>query len=444
MKKEIKDRRRRVAYEIVILGGGLSGLAAANYLLNKTPENIKLKITILEKLPYLGGLASSFKHDGYSIPKYYHHIVSHNNYTQKYFNKYDLLDSCEWQRVNVAIAVNKQISQINKIFGLLTFKYLNLFEKIRFGLFGLWVLFLMNPNKIPEDMNAEDWLIKRSGKSVTKKVWDNLYARNKFNIGLDKISAKQFANRLKEREVYDLFTFPKKGLQPMIDGLEKDIKGNKGLIFTSVNISSIDVEKRLIKYTLRGQTSKFSNMIKADYIINTIPIPEFRKISNLPKEYDKKLSKLRYCPAVGITFGTKKFLDENIYWFNFFEEDAHVLMQHSILNDNYKDKVNWILRYGGSHVDLILTDEQIKTKYFKVLNKYFDNKIEWAYVFRETYAEPIYDKEYASYMPDYKTPVEGLYMAGIQVTYPKIRNMNSALESGEKAAKLLLKEVSQN
>jgi len=43
-------------------------------------------------------------------------------------------------------------------------------------------------------------------------------------------------------------------------------------------------------------------------------------------------------------------------------------------------------------------------------------------------------------MPDYKTPIDGLYFAGIQLTYPKIRNMNVALESGIKVANIILKD----
>jgi len=73
-------------------------------------------------------------------------------------------------------------------------------------------------------LDLETWLHKYAGKEVTEKVWTQLYGRNKFNIPLKKISAKQFANRLYEKEGYDYFTFPTKGMQGMIDGLENDIK----------------------------------------------------------------------------------------------------------------------------------------------------------------------------------------------------------------------------
>ena len=64
-------------------------------------------------------------------------------------------------------------------------------------------------------------------------------------------------------------------------------------------------------------------------------------------------------------------------------------------------------------------------------------------MFREKYAEPIYDKEFSDYKPDYITPVNGLYMTGIQVTHPKIRNMNSALLSGEEISRIILEREFQ-
>jgi len=429
MIKLIKGKKN---FEVVIIGGGLAGLCAADKLLGSA------KVTILEKLPFLGGLASSYEHDGKMIPKYYHHIIKHNEVTKSYLKRYGLYDSCTWKKISVAIGVDGLYSDITKIFGLLRFRYLNIYEKLRFGLFGLYTIFLMDPSKIPNDMGSKEWLYRYAGKAVTDKIFYHLYAKNKFDISLDKISAKQFANRLKEREVYDDYTYPKEGLQGMIDGLEKDIKSKKGVIIKSARIKSVDVEKKIIKYTTAGQSDGFSKMIKADVIINTIPVPEFVKISNLPGDYKTQLSRLRYVPAVCVAFGTEDFMDPDVYWFNLLKENVQVIVQHSILADVYDDKIVWALRYGGSNKDLGLDDETIRKKYLKTVKKYFpDVNIKWSHIFREKYAEPIYDKDYNEYMPTSETPVEGLYMAGIQVTFPKIRNMNSALESGLEVAELI-------
>ncbi len=418
--------------KVLILGGGLSGLAAADRLL----DTQDYEILILEKASFLGGLASSFLKDGEEIPRFNHHIVSSNRITLDYLKRYNLMGENIWKKVKMAICVYGELYNINTLMGLLKFKFLSLKGRIKLGLFGAYLIFLMDPEKIPDNMDAESWLLKYAGKEVTEKVWYNLYARNKFNLNLKQISAKQFANRLYEKEGYDDFTYPMKGIQGMIDGLERDIKDKKGNILMSVNIKELDIENKTIKYIVDDKEEKYY----FDIIINTIPVPELLKFTKgLPKEYIKEIKKLRYVPVVGLCFGTKEYLDKDNYWINLINERIHVIYQHSLLIDKYKSKVSWCIRYGGSEEDLIKTDEDIKEKYLEVIKKYFpEMKLEWCMVFREKYAEPIYDKEYIKYCPKYKTPIPYLFNSGIQVTFPKIRNMNVALESGIKVAEIIM------
>ncbi len=303
------------------------------------------------------------------------------------------------------------------------------------GLFGAYLIFLMNPDKIKSDLDAESWLLKYAGKENTERIWYNMYAKNKFNIELKQISAKQFAHRLYEKEGYDYFTFPTKGIQGMIDGLEKDILNKNGKIFLKSDIIKLDVKKKEISFSYNNKTIKE----RFDILINTIPVPELLKFTeNLPQDYAEKIKMLRYTPVVGLCFGTKDFLNERYYWINLFNERIHVVYQHSLIIDKYKSKVSWCVRYGGSESDIKLPDEEIKKVYLETLKKYFpDMEINWCFVFREKYAEPIYDKDYLKYAPTYRTPIEGFYNSGIQVTFPKIRNMNVALESGIKVAKFV-------
>lgn len=414
---------------IIVLGGGLAGLSAAK-ILSKNH-----KIIILEKLPILGGLAASFKKDNYWIPYFYHHIIKHNLVTQRYLNQYSLLDQTIWKKIKVVIVSNGKISNISNPFGLLRFDTVSLWGRFRFGLFGLYILFFANPDKISDNQDARSWLMKVGGSEVTDTIFNNLYARNKFNIDLSNISAKQLAWRLKEKEVCAPFTYPPKGLQSLIDNLENDIEANGGIIIKSSKIQSIDLDKKKIK--------TIDKEFQADIIINTIPIPEFLKIcKKLQKSYRDRLERIKYCPAVCVVFGTKDFLDSRYYWINILGERIHTVFQHSILCDKHPWKINWALRYGGSEGDFKLSDQEIKKKYLDVVKKYFPKtKILWTKVVRTKYSEPIYDKYYPKHMPSYRTPISGLYNAGIQVTFPKIRNMNSALESGERVVEIITNDI---
>jgi protoporphyrinogen oxidase len=416
---------RRVA----ILGGGLSGLTAANSLLQNGFD-----VILFEKSEYVGGLASNFEFNRDYIPKFYHHIVESNKNTLRYLAKYNCLSSKEdWKRVQISIGWDGNVASINKLAGLLKFNYLNFYEKLKFALFGLKVLYLLNPDKLDENLGAKDWLVKYGGKSIANKIFSELYGRNKFNVDLNDISARQFANRLKEREVLDKFMFPKKGVQGMIDGLKNDIFNKKGDVVFNADIIRVDLKNKNISLA-------DGKMYKFDILVNTIPIPEFLKISEgFPKTYVDKIKKVRYCPVIGLVFGTENFLKKGVYWFNLLQERVHVIIQHSVLADKYNDKINWCVRYGGSEADWKLSDDEIKNIYMKDVTKYFSNAdVKWIKVFKEKYGEPIYDVNYLRYKPDYRTPLNYVYMAGIQVTCPKIRNMDVALESGELVANIII------
>ena len=414
--------------KLIILGGGLSGLAAAEIL------SKKFDIEVFEAAPFIGGLASTFEHNGKNIPRFYHHIIKSNTTTLKYLKKFGDTQNLDWKRVNVAIGVKNRLNTINSILGLLKFKHLNFYEKIRFGFFGIYSILFLNPKKIQEGLDAKTWLNKYAGKNVTKKIFHHLYSRNKFNIPLERISAKQFANRLYEKEIQDFFAFPKESYQPIIDNLKKEIEKNKCKIKINSKIEKINLTE---KYIIES-----GKKIHYDLIINTIPFEIFLKLAEgLPKDLEEQISKVKYCPGVGLCFATEDFLDKNNYWINLFNERIHIIMQHSILSDIYGEKISWCLRYGGSEEDLELSNEEIEKEYLRVIKKYFPKtKIKWAKVMKTKFAEPIYDIDYHKYMPPYKTSMDGLYFSGIQLTYPKIRNMNVALESGIKVANIILKD----
>jgi len=96
--------------KIVILGGGLSGLAAAQKLCKQ------FDVIILEKKDYLGGLAASFEHNREKIPIYYHHVIQSNKTTQRYLKRYGLLSSCRWQKINTRTQEKKLLTKFFIIF----------------------------------------------------------------------------------------------------------------------------------------------------------------------------------------------------------------------------------------------------------------------------------------------------------------------------------------
>ncbi len=410
--------------KITILGGGLSGMSAAYKLYSEH------EVTIIEKEKILGGLASSFEKNKKFIPRYYHHIFHNDKITIDFMKKFGI--TLKFKKIKMAILADKKLYNFTDPLSLLKFDYLSFSARLRYGIFGAYVFFLMNPEKIKDTVNAKEWLIKYAGKEVSQKLFHELYAVNKFNIPLEEISAKQFANRLKAKEALGKFGYPDCGLQEFINRFENYLT-EKGVKI---------IKNKEIKKIKKGLVELEGEKIESDIIINTLPPPILLKITdNLPESYRKKLEKIDYCPAVCITYSMKNFLSPH-YWLNIIKEKCHIIIQHSILFDNYENKIGWVLRYGGSIEDFNLTDEQIKEKYLSIVKKYFPKaEFIWSTVTKDRYAEPIYNKDYINNKPDYRTPLNWLYNAGVSVTFPKVRTMNTALESGLKVVEIIKEDL---
>src|SRR3989344_1478098 len=159
----------------------------------------------------------------------------------------------------MAVAWRGKCYNINKPHKYAFFSYLSLLEKIRFGLFGVYVSYFLNPDKLLDDLDAETYLNKMCGKAVTRKMYYQLYGRNKFNLPLNQIAIKQFAHRMKEREFNDLFTYPMKGIQGMIDGLVNDCKNKKCRMLLSTQIRKLSIKQKVVSYMINNklQTEKF-------------------------------------------------------------------------------------------------------------------------------------------------------------------------------------------
>jgi len=185
-------------------------------------------------------------------------------------------------------------------------------------------------SKIPDKMDAEEWLNKYAGMEVTYKLFSELYARNKFGIGLSQISAKQLAHRLKSREALGKFGYPECGLHEFVARFERDLVERGVDILKGVSVSRI----------MEGEVTAGSRKIKCDVVINTLPVPVFLKaVRGVPEDYREKLERIKYCSSVCVAYGAEHFLSRH-YWLNVLGEDVHMIMQHSKLFDGSLLKSN--------------------------------------------------------------------------------------------------------
>ncbi len=432
--------------EVIILGGGLSGLSAA-YELSKNG----IKVRIIEKSSEVGGLVKSFRMGKKWFDTYYRHIFTSNKIFFKLIKELELTDRLIWKKPKMGVYYNGKIYSLDVLNLVFDFKPLSIIDKFRFGWMTFRVL-IKNNWKDLDSITAKEWIIRNAGKNTYKILFEPIL-KEKWGKYYDKISAAWFWGRLKPRAqsrtsgfISEKLGYMEGSFKIFTDALVKFIKKNGGIIEINSEVKKIVVRNECVagvEYIKNNRIKK----IECDTVVNTLPIPIFLKvIDNLDLKFRERLEKIKYQSIVCATISLKKNLSD-VYWMNVCSDAPFGgIIEHT----NFIDKSN----YGGENIICLfnyldvkskkwkLTNEQLIKEYTHGLEKFFPDfsrdDIKWFRVFRDVYATPIYETNYSKIMPDVKIPVKGLYFAGVFKTYPLNRNMDTALKSGIETAREII------
>jgi len=424
--------------KIAILGAGLTGLAAGMALSKKHD------VTILEKHDFIGGLASSYniKWGGkrYSIPVNYHHVLEDDVFTKETIKQVGLWKHFYQKKIKFAFHVDGKFLRFNSPLGFLQFPA-PLIEKIRFGKLVLGAS-RRTDWKNWEKYNAKEYIEEHAGESIYKRLIRPLQSF-KFGGNPDSMSAAWMLNRLgsESKNFLNKFGYLEGGLDRMIRGMAAEIKKNGGQIVKGCDIVRLNKHGNKIEsldYVQGGKKKKLDFNI----LISTIPLPAIVKLADLK---DKRLKRVRYRGSICVTYGMKKRVSP-YYWMMFLNDkyDFGAAFEHTNLYSGAapNDKaVFYAVKYTDQNDSLWgKTDGTIGKLFSRQLDDVFSGfsrDVEWSKVFRERFSEPIYEKDYKNYKPAMRSEIKNVYLAGMPFIFPKIRNMNNAIESGLDVAKLV-------
>ena len=414
--------------KIAILGGGLTGLTAAYYLSKKNYQ-----ITLFEKEKVLGGLAAGFKKKDWQwfLERTVHHLfvndweirslaleVGYN----KIFFKSPLTASFD----------NYRTFPVDSPQDLLNIPDLSFVDKIRGGLV-LAFLKLSPFLPIYEKYSAEAFLKKYLGEEGWKRMFQGLF-RKKFGKYAENILASFIWARIKKRT--KKLGYFEGGFQAFINFLQEFLEKSGVIIKKETQVEKIEKTKEKI----------FINNEDFDKVISTLPTPILVKISQkiFPKNYLQQLTKIKYLHAVSLILETKKPVIDKVYWLNVLDEKLPLMGVFA--QTNFVDKKyygNHHLTYIGWYADFSshiwqMDKERLLEFVLPYLNKIGSLKKEEivdSFLFKASYAQPIFDKDFLKNKPDFQTPINNFYIANLDMTYPYDRGTNYAVKLG--------KEVSQ-
>ena len=423
--------------KIAVLGGGLTGLTASYYLAKKNH-----KVNLFEKEKVLGGLASGFKQKNWDwyLERAYHHLFANDSDIldfakeigfDKIFFKTPLTASLYQNSYS-----NYSIYPLDKPINLIRFPLLSFSDKIRAS-FTLAFLKLSPFLPFFEKQTSQIFLKKAMGKKGYFILFGELF-RKKFGKYAKNILLSFFWARIKKRT--KSLGYIEGGFQAFINYLEKLLKNLGVNILTGYEVK--EIKKKGNKFLIDDQ--------EFDLVISTLPTPITAKIAQkiFPAKFTQNLRRLSYLSALTLILETDKPILEKTYWLNIAAPKIPimVLVQHT----NFIDKKY----YGGKHLAYLgwyldkddklwnMKDQDLLNFILPHLKKIsnFQFQIKNYYVFRAPFAQPIFDKNFLKYKPNFFTPVENFYIASLDMTYPFDRGTNYAVKLGKEVVSKILAE----
>ena len=413
--------------KIIILGAGLSGLAAA-YILAP-----KFNVTLIEKNASPGGLASSFEHEGRFYPLGYHQILSSDKTLQNMFRQLGLYNQIQWKKTNIVLFYKKRYYDLTNLVDFLTFP-IPLIKKIRWAVF-MFSCFLKKDWSSLNNTPADKWLDKNAGRFIRTEIFDPLIDI-KFGLPSSEISASWLGTRLSNREGSSKFGFiPNRAWTEVIAAsLAKEVEQRGAKIHYDTIIKKIGIKNKTIK------TAKKEN-IKADIILSTLPPPVFLGLSG---SKNKDLEAIDYIHTISLVCSVKK-VPKDFYWMVNIAPRCSFsgIFNLSYLNSSLGQKgetiINLFTHCGSDKGFFSKSEEEIIKSYEKDFERIFGYPLgcEWKKLNKIRFSSPKFTKGYTN--PSIN-PEPGIYLAGNYTTYPLITSTGTAIESGIKAAKKIMND----
>jgi len=420
--------------KIAIIGGGFTGLTAAYYLAKEGYE-----ITIFEKEKELGGLAAGFKNErwSWSLEKSYHHFFSNDLDVLNFAKEIGFKDIFFQSPITASLYNDgsNEIFPLDTPQDLLKFPLLSLLDRIRVG-FVLLFFKLVPFLPFLEKQTSEDFLKKTMGLKAWNILWEQLF-REKFGKNAGNILASFIWARIKKRT--KKLGYVRGGYQTLVDYLVLKNEEQGVLIKTGKIINKIEKVKNY--YLIDDQ--------KYDKVLSTIASPLLAKTTEkvFPKKYLEALKNINYSSALTVVLEMNGLPVNKIYWLNIASKKIPfmVFVQHTnfINKENYNNQdIVYLGNYLSLDDDLLKkTDKQITDYYITALRNCFSEfefKISNSYVFRQQFAQPIFDNEFLKNKPYFITPAMNFYIANLEMTYPYDRGVNYAVAIGKKVSNMII------
>jgi protoporphyrinogen oxidase len=423
---------------VVVLGGGLSGVAAAYALARAGITDV----TVIERGDTLGGLAGSFEREGHFYPLGYHHILHRDRVLLYFLDLIGVLPGVRWRRVRMLFHLGGRAYDLGSPAGFLRFP-MSLRDKA-----GFVRLMLKAFNKRDwsdwQDRSAADLVDTFAGPGAREALFERL-TQLKFELPCDEVSGAWLGARLHYREgSAPLGYVPGANWTKLLcDGVARLLAAEGVKVRLNATVG------RLVTATGRVLEAELSTgeRLGGDRFVSTIPTEVYLRL--LAGDRTPELERIRYSALISVVCATRQAVDDRAYWINLASLDrtACGIFLLSSLNPTIGQPgdscVNFVTHLRGRDRPLFhVSDDELLGRYHDDFRAVFGFELEpfWTHVARVPMYSPVFGRSFRN-PPLRSASWENVYFAGNYRTFPSIVSTGTALGSGLETGRAVLADL---
>jgi protoporphyrinogen oxidase len=427
-----------VSRSVVVLGGGLSGVATAYAL----AEAGLTDVTVLERSPALGGLASSFEREGHFYPLGYHHILHRDRVLHFFLDRIGALSTVRWRRVRMLFHLDDRFYDLGSVRGFLGFP-MSLRDKAGFVRL---MLKAFGKRDWPEweDRSAAELVDTYAGAGARTALFERL-TRLKFELPCDEVSGAWLGARLYYREgSAPLGYIPGTSWTKVLcDGVTRLLVERGVKVRLNVSVNRLTVAGGRV----REAELSTGERVGGDVFVSTVPTEVYVRL--VGGDRTAEVERMRYSALISMVCATRQPVHPRAYWINLASLDrtACGVFLLSELNPTIggpgETCVNFVTHLRGRDRPLFrATDDELLSRYRDDFRAVFGFELEpfWTQVTRVPMYSPVFGRSYRN-PPVRSASWENVYFAGNYRTFPSIVSTGTALGSGLETAEVMLRDL---
>lgn len=433
---------------IAVVGGGFSGLAAAEALLAGGAQ-----VHVFEKQSQLGGEVATRAIGDTFVEYYYHHCFGSDRHLLVAAERLGVVDKLIWVDSTMGFYWGGRLLPFNGPADVMRFPPLNPVQRIRLGLSVLYLQKRKNWQPL-QDVSAADWMRRFCGDRVFDTVWGGLL-KAKFGEDWHRVSMSWLWARIHVRAASRSKGMAKEQLgyfhnsfRTLVDAFGRRIEELGGHVHLETPAERIIVENGQARGIVTGgQRRDF------DLVLAAVHTPIFLHLTpDLPDAYRQRLGSIEYKGASCLLLELDRRMSP-YYWLNISAEDSPFtalveqtnLVSPAAYGGSY---LLYVARYMSPRDPLMRMETPALFDYYlpylqQVYPNFSRDMVKNMWSGGDPFAQPLIEVGYQQKKPDLRTPIPRLYLANTTLIYPEDRGINYSIRLGQEVAESILADAAQ-